>query len=169
VAEQGDDVGLVDRDPVGDAVGQRGADDVGVVGEALDGVAVEPAAVVLEALREVPVVERGHRLDAGLEQPVDEPVVEREPLRVDLARAGRLDPRPGDREPVAAHAEPLHQRDVLGPAVVVVAGLRPAAAVLDPARLGGEGVPDAGPAAVLGDRALDLVRRGAGPEGESGG
>ena len=38
---------------------------------------VQPAAVVLERLRQVPVVERDHRLDPGLEEAVDEPVVER--------------------------------------------------------------------------------------------
>ena len=97
-----------------------------------------------------------------------QPVVEVEPLRRWAApRPGRLDPRPGDREPVAADAEPPHQRDVLGEAVVVVAGDRAGGAVGDPARLGGEGVPDAGALAVLGGRPLDLVRRGAGAEAEA--
>ena len=68
VAEHGDDVGLVDGDPVLDPVGEPLADDGGVLGEAVDGVAVEPAAVVLERLRQVPVEERDHRLDAVLEQ-----------------------------------------------------------------------------------------------------
>ena len=39
-----------------------------VVGEAQRGVAVEPAALVLQRLRQVPVVERGVRRDAALEQ-----------------------------------------------------------------------------------------------------
>jgi len=101
------------------------------------------------------------------EQLVDEAVVELQARLVHLAGPGRLDARPGDREPVALGAQPRHQRDVLVPAVVVVAGLGATAAVEDPARLGGEGVPDARAPAVLGDRTLDLVRRGAGPEHES--
>jgi hypothetical protein len=51
---------------------------VGVLGEPVGGLPVEPAAGVLERLGEVPVEERGHRPDARLEQGVDEPVVERE-------------------------------------------------------------------------------------------
>ncbi len=143
VAQDRGDVGLVDGDPVLDAVGEPLADDGGVLREAVDGVAVEPAAVVLERLREVPVVERDHRLLAVLEERVDEPVVERQALLVGRAAAGRLDPRPGDREAVAARAELLHQRDVLVDPVVVVAGDLAAAAVDDPPGLGGEGVPDA--------------------------
>ena len=42
------------------------------LGEALDGVAVAPAALVLQRLRQVPVVERHDRLDAALEQCVDQ-------------------------------------------------------------------------------------------------
>ena len=71
-----------------------------------------PAAGVLERLRQIPVVERDEGLDAGLEQPVDEPVVEVEAGGVDLPAPGREDARPGDREAVGAEAEPLHQLDV---------------------------------------------------------
>ena len=109
----------------------------GVLGEAVDGVAVEPAAVVLERLRQVPVVERDHRLHAVGEQRVDQPVVERQALLVGRTATGRLDARPGDREAVAARAELLHQRDVLVDPVVVVARDVAGAAVGDAARLGG--------------------------------
>ena len=61
----------------------------------------------------------------------------------------------------------LHQRDVLGVAVVVVARLRARRAVDDRAGLGGEGVPDARALAVAADGALDLVRRSAGAEPEA--
>ena len=134
VAEDRGDVGLVDRDPVLDAVGEPLAHDGGVLGEPVDGVAVEPAAVVLERLRQVPVVERDHRLLAVLEEGVDEAVVERQPLLVGRPAPGRLDARPGDREAVAARAELLHQRDVLVDPVVVVAGDLAAAAVDDACR-----------------------------------
>ncbi len=169
VAEQARDVRLVDRDPLLDPVAEPHAAERGVLPEPLGGLAVQPAAlVVLERLRQVPVVERGHRLDAGGEQLVEQPVVVGEALGVDAAAAGGLDAGPGDREAVALDAEALEQRDVLGVPVVVVAGLRAARPVDDPAGLGAERVPDAGAAAALGHRALDLVRRRAGPEGEVG-
>jgi hypothetical protein len=104
VAVERRDVRLVDRDPVLDPVGVPLPDQGGVLGEGLDGLAVEPAAVVLEGLRQVPVVQRHHRLDAGGEQPVDEAVVEVQALLVGLAAALRQHARPRDGEPVAADA-----------------------------------------------------------------
>ena len=76
VAQHGDDVRLVDRDPVLDPVAEPSGHDPGELPEDACHVAVQPAAAVLQLLREVPVVERDHRLDAGLAQLVDEPVVE---------------------------------------------------------------------------------------------
>ena len=169
VAEEPRDVGLVDRHPVRHAVGEALADDRGVVREPVDGGPVQPAAVVLERLRQVPVVERDHRLDARLEQAVDEAVVEVEARRVHRPLPGRLDPRPGHRHPVPAGTEAPHQGDVLGVAVVVVGGHVAGAAVRDPSRLADERVPDAGSAAVLARRPLDLVRRSTGSEAEAGG
>ena len=58
VAEPRDDPRLVVRDPVAHAVAETRRDDLGVLGERLDGVALGPAARVLERLRQVPVVER---------------------------------------------------------------------------------------------------------------
>ena len=75
VAEQPDDPGLVDRQPPAHAVAVRVEARRRVLGEALDRVAVAPAAVVLERLRQVPVVERHHGLDAALEQRVEQPLV----------------------------------------------------------------------------------------------
>ena len=135
------DVGLVDRDPVLDPVREPLADQLGVLGEAVDGVAVEPAALVLERLRQVPVVQRGHRLDASLEQPVDQSLVEVQPLRVRRPRPLRLHPRPRDREAVAAQPEPRHQVEVLVQAVVVVAGDVARGAVHDRAPAGGRRCP----------------------------
>ena len=64
VAEDGHDLRLVQGDPAADAVAERLGHDRGVVAEALGGVADRPAALVLQRLRQVPVVERGDRLDA---------------------------------------------------------------------------------------------------------
>ena len=85
------------------------------------------------------------------------------------AAARGLDPRPRDGEAVALDAEAPHQLDVLVDPVVVVAGDRAGGPVDDAAGLGGEGVPHAGAAAVLGGGALDLVRGSARPETEASG
>ena len=81
ISERRDDARLVDGDPVLHPVGETFAHDRRIVGEAVDGRAVEPAAVVLERLRQVPVVEGHHRLRPGLEHLVDEAVVEVQALR----------------------------------------------------------------------------------------
>ncbi len=59
-----------------DAVAEAFGDGGGVRGEVFGGVAFGPAAAVLEGLGQVPVVEGDRRGDAGVEEPVDEPVVE---------------------------------------------------------------------------------------------
>ena len=80
VAERREDVRLVEDDPVRHAVGERLDHRRGVVGEAVRGVAVGPAAGVLERLRQVPVVERREGPDAGGEERVAEPAVVVEPF-----------------------------------------------------------------------------------------
>ncbi|MEI2715133.1 MAG: hypothetical protein V9G04_18015 [Nocardioides sp.] len=47
-------LGLADRHPVLDPIGETFAHDRGVLGKALDGVAVEPATLIFQSLREVP-------------------------------------------------------------------------------------------------------------------
>ena len=59
------------------------------------------------------MVERRDGLDAGGDEAVREVDVEVETGLVELARAGRLDAGPRDREPVGLQAEVLHDRDVL--------------------------------------------------------
>ena len=140
----------------------------GVLGEALGGVAVGPAARVLERLREVPVIERRHRLDAALEQPLDQAAVEAHARRVERPGAVGLHARPRDREAVGLEAQGRHEVEVLAPAVVVIAGDVAGVAVGDGARHAAEGVPDRLAAAVLVRGALDLVGGGGGAEAESG-
>ena len=61
-----------------------------------------------------------------------------------------------------------HQRDVVGPPVVVVVGDVAGLAVPDRARPPAEGVPDRLAAAVVGYRALNLVRSRGDAPGEAG-
>jgi hypothetical protein len=145
---------------VGDAVAEALGDDRGVVGEREGRVALRPAAPVLERLRQVPVVEGDGRGDAGLQQTVDQLVVEGQALGVHRAVAVRDDARPGDRQAVGVDAQPAHQGDVLAPAVVVVAGHVAVVAAGGLPRGVREGVPDRRRAAVLRHGPLDLVRRG---------
>ena len=162
------DEGFVQRDPHLDPVAERLRDQAGVVGEAVGGVPVQPAAGILEGLRQIPVEQGGHGIDPPVQQGVDEPVVERQAGRVDRAAAGGLDPGPGDREAVRVDTEVGEQVDILGVPVVMVARHCTAAAVGDPAGFGGEGVPDRRSAPVLVDRTLDLIGGGRGTPGEPG-
>ena len=110
VAEERRAPRLVQRRPVRDAVAQRLVHDGRVLGEPQRGVALRPAARVLQRLREIPVVQRRPGLDALCQQRVDEPPVEVETALVDRAGTERLHPRPGDREPVGAQAQLGHDR-----------------------------------------------------------
>src|SRR5690606_5779352 len=74
--------------------------------------------------------------------------------------------RPGDGEAVGLQAGVAHEGDVLGPAVVVVAGDVAGAAALDRAGARAERVPDGEAFAVLAGGALDLVGGGGGAPDE---
>src|SRR3712207_895769 len=151
---------LVDREIMLHAVTELPSDVPAIVAERFRRVSGALAAVlVLQCLRQVPVIERGKRLDAGRLQFVHQPVVEVDPLRVWGARAFGEDPGPGDREPIRGRADRLHQRHVLLVPVVVVVGEVTGVAVLDLAGRVREGVPDGRALAVLVPGPLDLVRR----------
>src|SRR5512140_1662712 len=96
---------LVERGPDLDAIAKLPRHPLGVLGEAVGGLAVRPTTGVLELLRKVPVVERRDRLDATLQEPVDQLRVERETGRIEGSGPSRLNPGPGDGEPVCPHAE----------------------------------------------------------------
>mmetsp|Transcript_43972 Transcript_43972/g.113620 ORF Transcript_43972/g.113620 Transcript_43972/m.113620 type:complete len:226 (-) Transcript_43972:55-732(-) len=136
---------------------------------------------VQEPLRQVPVVERHERLDAGPQQRVDQLAVEGDALLADavLDEACGDDARPGDAEAVVLQPHGLHERDVGFPHVVVVVrhvarrtlglhlvirrarGLLAAVVALRTRHAQGVGarerVPDRGAAAALAVAAFDLV------------
>ncbi len=158
VAEPRDHPRLALRDPVRHAVAEAPDHGLHVLDVRVDGLAHRPAAAVLERLRQVPVVQRDERLDAGGQELVHEAVVEVEARLVAAAAAVRKDPRPGDREAEGVEPELAHEAHVVRVAVVRIAGDAPAVAVRDLAGGRGEAVPDALASPVLVRRALDLVR-----------
>ena len=169
VAEHRHDVRLVDRDPVLDPVGEPLADERGVLGEAVDGVAVQPAARRPRAPAAGPSGRaspsagcraRAARRPAGRRSRGPPGSAGREPVG--------LDPRPRDREAVAARARgaPSGRGPRRGGGSGRTRRRRSSRPTMLP-RLVGEGVPDARALAVLGGRPLDLVRRSAGTEPEA--
>ena len=157
MAEPRHDPGLVVRYPVVHTVAQPVRDDVRVVGEAVDCLAVGPAATVLQGLGQVPVVEREERPDPALEQELDQAIVEVEPRSVGPPASLGLHARPGHREAVGAQTQLAHQGHVVAGAMIVIVGGLTRAAVGDLAGDGGEAVPHALAPPILMGRALDLI------------
>ena len=160
VAQHRDDPGLVVRRDRGHAVAEAALHAQRVVDEVVHRLARIPAALVLQRLRQVPVVERQVRLESARQQAVDEAVVERQPLLVPGALAQRLHARPRDREAVEVDAQAGDQVEVGIEPVVVVAGDVAVAGVGDHAGHAAEAVPDRFALAVLEGGALDLEGTG---------
>ena len=160
VAEEREDRRFVERREAAYPVAETAGDDGSVIGEPCSDVAIGPATAALQRQRQVPVVQADPRFDAGFEQPVDQPVVEGQPGLVERARALRQHARPGDRETIGADTDVAHQRDVLAPAMIVVAGDVAGVAVGDATRLMGKDIPDARSPTIFRDGAFDLVTRG---------
>ena len=160
--------GLVERGPAAHPVAEGSERQIGVVGEGVDDAAVDPAALVLEGLRQVPVIERDVGRDAGVEQFVDEARVEVDALLVDRASPFGDQARPAQREAIAGDADVLHQRHVFAIAMVVVGAAIAGDVARDLAGRVAEGVPDRGALAVLVPRALDLEGTGGDAEIEAG-
>jgi hypothetical protein len=166
VTEEGGAPGLVDGDPAGNQV-SHGIDDLlGVVPEELGRLARRPTALGLELLRQVPVVERDPRDDSTLVHALEELAIPRDAARVETAAPFRLQPGPGQREPVCRNTQVRDEVEVLAPARTMVARDVAVLAVAHASRLAGEHVPDACAPLVLPDPALDLVGRGGNPPDE---
>ena len=112
VAEERRAPRLVERGPHVHPVAERVVHVERVLGEALGGVADGPAALLLQRLRQIPVVQRQPRQDAGIQQLVDEALVEVDALRVERAAVG-AHARPRRREAVRLQSHGLHERDVV--------------------------------------------------------
>ncbi len=168
MADHGGAEGLVDGDPLGHHVAEAIEHRLGVVTEVADHGAAGPAAPVLQWLRQVPVVERDHRLDTPGVQAVHQPPVEVEALLADRPGAVGDDPRPRDGEPVGGQAQLREQIEVFLEPVIVIAGDVTGVAVCHRAGHPAECVPDRPSPAVFVRGALDLVRGGRRAEEEPG-
>jgi len=83
---------------------------VGVVVEVLNDVAIQPtSAVVLQLLRQIPVINSDHCFDAGRQQGVDQIVVVSDAGLVDAIRqlSGWNDTRPRQGKPIEVHLQPF--------------------------------------------------------------
>jgi len=159
ISEQGEHRGLVEGrkpvDPIAVAPRHQG----GVIGKPAGAVTNGPAAEIVEILRQIPVIQAEPGLDSRRQQRVDEAVIECQPRLVGVTAAVRQDARPGDRKPIGVDAEIAHQRNVLGPTMVMIAGGVAGIAVGDAPDLAAKGVPDAGASTVFTHGAFDLVAR----------
>ena len=160
VAVGRDHLRLVQGDPPGDPVAERIGHQGGVFTEPFGRIAVRPPPLVLQFLRQVPVIEGGRGRDAVPGELVEQRAVIVQATLVDGAPAAGLDPRPGDGEAVGAQPEGGEQGHVLGVTVVGVAGDVAGVAAADLSWRVAEGVPHRGAPAVGGRRSLDLVGGG---------
>src|SRR5262249_1195224 len=143
-------------DPVAEPPGH----DARVVREFCGRIAIEPAAVLLQRLRQVPMIEAQPPRDAVRHEPIDQALVKVEAALLDRAAAGRKNARPRGRKPISGKIAACEQIDIVAPAVIVVTGDIAGIAVLHAPGRVGEDVPDALPASVFVDRAFDLIARG---------
>ena len=133
------------------------------------GVAREPAAIVLQSLRQVPVIQHQVSGDAVFLQGLEQALVKGDAGRVPRPLAVGLDARPGHRKAISIHAERRHQRDVFAVAVIMVAGDVAVAGVEDVGALQAEGIPDRRALAVGAGGALDQDGAGGDAQVKPGG
>src|SRR5258708_37324505 len=84
---------LIDREETRDPVAKLPRDVAGIIRKRFGGVAGLPSALVLQRLRQVPVVKGRKQFDAGFEQRTDHAAVEVETRRIQLTDAAWEDTR----------------------------------------------------------------------------
>ncbi len=167
MAQEGDAPGFIDRCSGVQAIAEVLADDGGIVAKPASDIAIHPAALVLQGAGQVPVVERGKRLQPPLEHAVDQPIVEVEPGLIYGAGAFGDQPRPGQREAIAFKAGVADQVEILRPAIVVVAGHVAVVGVLHVAGGRRKRIPD-GRSPPIGLATFDLIGSRGGAKDEIG-
>ena len=152
--------GLIDGNPALHPISQVPGHHIGILGKSQRGRAAEPAAAIVLDPRQIPVIQRERWLDVVFEQLIDQPIVERQPLRIGGAGALGNDPRPGHREPVRADAQLGHERHILAHPVVVIGGDVAVLSLIHRSGYRGKHIPDGRTAPVLLGSPFNLVRRG---------
>ena len=132
----------------------------GILAEPLDGVPVDPTALILQHLRQIPVIQRDGGGDPGFFQLLKATAVVIHTLLVKLSRPVRQDARPRNGHPVGIESQCLHVAQVAVKLMVAVAGNRRSLAPERFARFCRKGVPDGGCASVLERAPLDLAGTG---------
>src|SRR6266478_5704484 len=160
VAERGEDPGLVEDAPVGNAVAESAAHDVRVFGKACGEVAIRPAACVFKDLRQIPVIEGDERANLCFEKRVGEALVVVNPFGIGFAAAAGLNARPGDGEAIALEVHLLRELDVFFEAAIGITGDVAGFASLHAAYGVGETIPDGFAFAVLVPGAFYLIGGG---------
>ena len=93
----------------------------GIVSESIGRLAIDPAARFFQRLGVIPVVKRDKGCDVGLEQAVDQSIVEGQACLVDLAPTGGHHPGPAYAQSIGSEIQRLHQFHIDSPSVIVVA------------------------------------------------
>ena len=156
---------LVVRNPVFDAVAEMATHDIGVFNKCVHRIPVGPTALILQHLRQVPVVQRHPGLKPPLQHAINQTRVKVQALLIGYLTATlSKNARPGNRETVGIGAQVACNVEVLRPAVVVVTGHRATRSIPDSARPGTKTVPNGLTPAVLPNGSLNLIgRRGTPP------
>src|SRR5580658_4456518 len=129
-----------------------------VLGKGPCRITVFPSALILQCLRQVPVVQRAEWLDSTGKQLVDDAIIEIEALCIRRSAASRKDSRPRNREAITAQPEILHESNVFFVPVVVIDGYIASIPRGHSPRQMAERIPDRLTAAVFADAAFYLVR-----------
>src|SRR5580692_2688027 len=97
----------VERSPYGDSITKFSCKDPRVIGEVSGEVAIGPATLVLESLRQVPMVERAEGANSSIDHSIHHSLVVVQSLLIGRTCPTWLDTRPGDREAITLLIKPL--------------------------------------------------------------
>ena len=131
-----------------------------VLAKPFDAVAVAPAALFLQNLRKIPMIQRDIGENARLAQRGKDPFVIIDSGRIERADALRQNARPRNGEAVTVHPKPFEVVDIALIAVIAVTGNGGGLPAENFARLLGKRVPDAGGTAILQPATLYLTGAG---------
>ena len=160
IAELENDLRLVERDEMGNAVTKMLCHHTSKAGKCLCCLPAQPATLVFQSLGQFPVIERHPWCDAMPQTAVHYAVIVAKTCFVPATVAVWVDACPARGKAVCAKAERCQQGDIIFKAVVAVAGDGTVFTVRDGTRFPAEYIPDAFPAAVSGGVSFCLVGAG---------